>query len=250
MIRRLFRLLILLVVLAGLFVLATRLLQKTRTTDTTIREPAPAVDVSVDTGNVSVSAGATDFIKVHRTVRYSFRKPTLSKTVRNGALRLRGHCPGLTFTSCRVSYNVTVPPTEDVAVHASAGSVRVRGVVGKVDLQTSAGSVDVGSTQGPLRLSTSAGSISGIFLRSPTVRASTSAGSVKLRFTSAPESLTVSTSAGSVDVEVPDEVYRVDAHASAGSAHVEVRTDPDATRRITASTSAGSIRIHRGRAPS
>ena len=65
-----------------------------------------------------------------------------------------------------------------------------------------------------------------------------------------PQDLTVSTSAGSVDVEVPDEVYRVDAHASAGSAHVEVRTDPDATRRITASTSAGSIRIHRGRAPS
>ena len=247
MIRRLFRLLILLVVLAGLFVLATRLLQKTRTTDTTIREPAPAVDVSVDTGNVSVSAGATDFIKVHRTVRYSFRKPTLSKTVRNGALRLRGHCPGLTFTSCRVSYNVTVPPTEDVAVHASAGSVRVRGVVGKVDLQTSAGSVDVGSTQGPLRLSTSAGSISGIFLRSPTVRAPWLPGGrpaqARHRRAAGPAGLLAL-------APMPSGLPLWGGSVRSLSFRGRSGRHPDATRRITASTSAGSIRIHRGRAPS
>ena len=102
----------------------------------------------------------------------------------------------------------------------------------------------VGST-GRVSASASAGSVTGIALGSAEVSASSSGGSVRLDFAVDPTRVDGRSSAGSVLVQVPQDemVYVVDASTSAGSRTVTVRTDPHAKRRITARSSAGSVRV-------
>ncbi len=91
----------------------------------------------------------------------------------------------------------------------------------------------------------SAGSVGATELRSPAVDAKTSAGSVRVSFLVAPESVRARSDAGSVTVNVPEDAttYHVEADTSAGSTRVRVRTDPTSPRSISASSSAGSVTV-------
>ena len=189
-----------------------------------------AVDVEVGDEAVAVVSSSGNEVLLSRSVSYSLGRPHLSEKVEGDTLVVRSSCPVPFGRGCSGTLRLAVPASTRVRVHSSATSVRVSDLDGVLDL------------------SSSAGSVVGTGLRSATVTADSSAGSVRLTFASAPSAVTATSSAGSVGVVVPrdDEGYRVDAGSSAGSTHVTVRTDSASSRRIRAHSSAGSVSVTYG----
>jgi hypothetical protein len=204
-----------------------------------------ALEIRTD-GSVTVRAADVERVTVVRRLDRGFRKPSYAASVQGDRLVLTGSCPLIVNQWCKVSYTVEVPAATTVTVSASSGGVNVSGIDGGLDLSSSAGGVTVTDVGGTVRVHSSAGSVHGEQLRSTDVDASSSAGSVKLSFRVAPDTVVAHSSAGSVDVELPDDAtaYKVDASSSAGSENVDVRTDPTSDRTITASSSAGSVHVH------
>jgi hypothetical protein len=204
-----------------------------------------ALEIRTD-GSVTVRAADVERVTVVRRIDRGFRTPSYAASVEGDRLLLTGSCPLVVNEWCKVSYTVDVPAATTVTVRASSGGVNVSGIDGALDLSSSAGGVTVTDVGGTVRLHSSAGSVHGEQLRSTHVDASSSAGSVKLSFHVAPDTVVAHSSAGSVDVQLPDDAtaYKVDASSSAGSENVDVRTDPTSDRTITASSSAGSVHVH------
>jgi len=200
------------------------------------------VDVN---GRVSVAAGDETSVTVEREWAW-VGAPDTSVDLENGVLHVRGRCGvhGLVPGRCLTHVNATVARGTEVAVTTSAGTVSVTGTTGGVDLRTSAGRVDVTDVAGPARLHSSAGAIAGT-VNGGDVNASTAAGSIALDVTGDPGHLSATSRAGGVTLTVPDHTYAVDFDTSAGDVELDVRIDLDATRRITARSSAGDITIRR-----
>ncbi len=201
------------------------------------------IDVGTNAGAIVVSGGDQDSIEITHRASYAFAKPRLDETTENGTLTLDARCNRIALGPCDVSYTITVPEGISVRARSGGGSITVRDVEGAVDIYSSAGGARAERLGGTLVIRSSAGGIDAVELRSRFVEAVTSAGSVRLSFVVAPDSVRAESSAGSVRVTVPDDptTYRVDASTSAGTTRVRVRTDPTSQRSITASSSAGSV---------
>jgi DUF4097 and DUF4098 domain-containing protein YvlB len=161
-------------------------------------------------------------VRVTETVTYRGSNPSTSHTVEDGTLNLRNEDCG----DCSVSYLVQVPAGTAVDVQTSAGKVSLSGLTGDVTVDTSAGEID------------------GTGLRSAHTSAHGRAGKITLGYDAAPSTVDARTSAGEVDISLPGGgPYAVDASTTAGSTRIGVPTDPAASRRITAHTTAGEIVI-------
>lgn len=147
---------------------------------------------------------------------------------------------------CRTHATATVTPDTTLTVTTSAGAITVTGARAGVDLTTSAGRIDVTDIAGPTRLRSSAGAITGSISTSD-VDVTTSAGPITLDVAGDLQHLSATSSAGAVDLTVPDRPYQIDLVTNAGDVDFDVRTDPDATRTITARSGAGDITIRRTR---
>ena len=204
-----------------------------------------AIDVRTKVGAIVVVGGDQDTIEIRRRASFTFAEPSFDETTENGTLTLDAHCGRTAFGSCDVSYSITVPRGVTVRARSGGGSISVRDVEGAVDIYSSVGRVRADRLGGALRIASSAGSVDASNLRSPTVDANTSAGSVRVSFTAAPGSVRATSDAGSVTVTVPEDatVYRVEAETSVGSTRVRVRTDPTSPRSITVNSSAGSVTV-------
>ena len=185
------------------------------------------VDVEVDVESVEVLARRGSSTQLERVIAWSLKRPTISQRREGDRLVVRSSCPAQIGRGCSGTVRLLVPPDTEVRASSSAGSVRVVGLAGTVQLDSSAGSVEA------------------IDLFSANLSASSSAGSVSLSFAAAPTLVSATSSAGTVEVLVPrgNETYRVDAGSSAGSSDVSVRTDPGSPRVLRARSSAGSVRI-------
>jgi hypothetical protein len=192
------------------------------------------------TGGVSLVAGERTELTITKEWLF-FGEPAVDVSQGNGVARVIGECSWFQVR-CTTSVSGTVAPEAGVEVTASAGSIGVSGSTNGVDLETSAGSVHADDVTGPARLITSAGHITGT-VTDGDVEAETSAGQIDLTVLGDFSSLSASTSAGSIDLTVTDEVYDVESDTAAGTVTIEVRTDPSASRRIVAESSAGSITI-------
>lgn len=227
---------------------AADLVARSETTETFTRETTPRLRIATD-GRVQVTGGPVDAISIERTVERGLRAPDVGDQVvvtsTGDELVLSGDCPAFVSSWCSVHYAVVVPADTEVVVDTDAGSVTVTGIDGDVTATTAAGSVSVVDVSGELRLSSSAGPVRGEQLASDTVRARSSAGSVRLLFDVAPTSVDADSSAGSVEVVVPDDdaVYAVEASTSAGSTRIEVPTDPAAERTLLLRSSAGDVSV-------
>jgi len=235
--------------LLGVVVLAVVLLVVVQFLPAATKTQEEAIAGSVDrlvidvTGAVSLVAGDhTELVVTKEWVLAG--EPTVTVSHDGGDVHVNGECPWFQVR-CTTSVSGTVAVDAVIVVTTSAGSIEVRGTTGGVDLETSAGSVHVEDVTGAARLHTSAGSILGT-VTDGNVEAETSLGRIELAVFGDFSSLVARTSAGSVDLTVTDEVYDIDADTSAGSVNVSVRTDPSATRRIVAESSAGSITISPG----
>jgi len=228
---RVLTLILLMAIAAGIAALLMRTVARTEVTDV-FTAPAPIASVSVETGagGVAVDGGQADALTARITKGYAFFAPEVTTSAVDGTVVLGTDCPTLgVVTGCSVDFDVVSPPAADLRAISTAGSVMVTGISGAVVAQSTAGGVAV--------------------LRSGSrdIRASSTAGDVRVEAATAPDRVQASTTAGSVVVEVPQGAYRVQASAGAGSVTLEGITDtPSATRIITASASAGGVTV-RGR---
>lgn len=177
-------------------------------------------------GAIQISTGTGSQVEITERIRHSIGRPRVQETSTGGGVTLKGDCAWYTST-CLVSFQVTIPPGLSVDARSSAGDIKVSGVTGDIRLNTSGG--DVHATD----------------LGSNSVDARSSAGDVELTFDSPPATVTAHSSAGDVNVWLPrvDGGYRVRAGTSAGKQTVEVPTDPESTRVIDATTSAGDVSV-------
>lgn len=191
--------------------------------------PTGVVRVENECGPITLQQGPAGTVTTEATVRFAWRRPTVTSQLEGDAVVVRVDCPSFGLAAS-VRLVVQVPPDGSVRARSSAGSVQAEGLSSDLDLGSSAGSI---TTTG---------------LTSRTVRADTSAGAVSLAWAedADPTSVDAKSSAGSVTVRVPDRpgvAYRVDADSSAGSVTVNVRTDPGSDRSIRAMSSAGSVTV-------
>jgi hypothetical protein len=155
-----------------------------------------------------------------------------------------GGCGFLAF-GCETKYVVTVPRDVQLTVENSSGKVVVSGFANGADVKTSSGDIEVHDVGGPLELRTSSGDVDADGLSASSVTTQTSSGGTSLDFTTAPQSIEAKSSSGDVSILIPsgEESYKVDTDTSSGDESANVRSDPNATRTITAKTSSGDVSI-------
>lgn len=215
----------------------------------TLRTSFPAADVHAlevrnENGSVSIVATETDTVRVVAEVSDGWQATEVSGEILGGVLVLRSGCPPLPSPWCSVDYTVTIPADRPVEVDGS-GAVRVRGMSGRVDVDSDDGRVELEDVSGDVIASNDNGSIIGRRLTSAVAHVQTSNGRIELSFVEPPMWVSARTSNGSVDVVVPDDevLYRVELHTSHGSTDNAVRTDPASEHVIELSTRNGSVTV-------
>lgn len=226
--KRLLILIVLMVGAAGVAILLMRTVARTEVTDVfTAPGPIRQVTLDIDTGGITVDSGADQALTARITRVYAFWGPNVQSTARAGAVRLVGDCPLVgVITACRADFAVVAPATAKVDARSTAGGIMVTGISGPVTATSTAGGVAV------------------LRSRAPQVRASSTAGNVRVEAMIAPNRVEATTSAGDVDVVVPRGSYRVDASAGAGSVNITgITRDDSSPRTITASATAGNVTV-------
>ena len=222
--------------------------------------------VELNLGFESVTVTGDDAatqVTVDRTARWSMSKPDLSSRLEGDHLLMRSSCHWSVGVGCSGDVRLVVPADTVVRVDAGDGHVSVRDLTRRVEVTTADGSVEVAGitggavlhtgdgriaaddVTGPVQLRTGDGSIDATALRSSRVDATTSDGSVRLQFATAPRTVGATTGDGSVEVAIPrdGQPWRVEATTGDGSRTVDVATDPAADRTITLHTGDGSVRV-------
>ena len=193
-------------------------------------------------------APAGEPLQVVQRVTTGLREPKRSaEREGDGTLRLSSSCPAFFGGQCDVSYELRVPSGTLVRAQSDGGDIVAEELVSTqpIELSSSAGDVTATDLSAPVvRLSSSAGDVKARGLSSEQVEVESSAGDVLVALRTPADRLLADSSAGDVDVLVPDAIYRVEATSSAGDVEDgEIRTDPAATRVITAHSSAGDVRV-------
>lgn len=192
------------------------------TTDTTVTQPVTAVKVVNGVGGVTVHAGTSSRILIHRVIDYhSSTPPQPGQAVQDGTLVLTANC-----ANCGIGYDLTVPSSIGVTINDSLGVIALDGVAG------------------PVSVTSASGQVKGTNLRAAKVDVQTSAGAIDLAFSAAPAQVTAHSKAGAVFVEVPGGPYAVDATVKVGAVHVNVANSPTAANRLTLTADVGAVTVN------
>ncbi|HLJ02572.1 MAG TPA: DUF4097 family beta strand repeat-containing protein [Solirubrobacteraceae bacterium] len=188
-----------------------------------------SLNIDSGSGNVTVTGDpGARAVTVTAHVTEGLFRPGREASLRGGVLRVTASCRGFT-PNCSVSYDVTVPAGIEVVASSGAGDVRAL-------------RLDSGAS---LVLSSGAGDISATDVRAGTIKLSSGAGNISAELGTPAQSLTASSGVGDINLEVPGTVaYSVD--ATSGVGHVsdsQISTQPNAPRRIHASSGTGDVSI-------
>ena len=245
--RRLLVVLIALVGTAGVVVAVLALFFPEKDT-TTLAQPGPvrSLEVDVEVGRVDVVAGGGEDAIIIRTRRYLVGAPKVSEGLVEGVLRIQAECAGRIAAGCAVDYRLEVPSGLPVRIRTDRASVSVTDMTGMVEVEAGAGNVRLVRTRGPVKVDTSAGNVDGLDIAAEFLDATTGAGRIRLAIAEAPGRLGLKTGAGNIDVGLPATPggYRVATDTGAGKVDVTVEQNQGGSRAITATTGAGTIRIH------
>lgn len=221
----------------------------------TIVEEFPAPDVAMldvrnDAGGVVIrgSDANRDTIRVTARISHGLRRTGHHQYVQGDRLVLDSSCPVLLSDFCNVRYTVDVPPDVDVVVRQAGGRIDLESVTGDLDLSSDAGSIEVVDVDGGLlRMDSDAGSIDATGVRSRDVEATSDAGGVHVGFREPPDAVRADSGAGGVEVVLPEGgSYDVEADSDAGGVRIEVPDDPRSSRRVQATSDAGSVTVRHG----
>jgi hypothetical protein len=148
-----------------------------------------------------------------------------SWTLRGDTLQLAVECSGLVL-SCGSRFQVAVPPDASVVVHSGSGNDTVSGL------------------SGPLRISAGSGNVTGSAIRSPTVRARSSAGNVDIGFATVPRLADVSCGTGNATARVPTAGHRYRVTVTAGgTAQSRVPDDHQSANLVQVSSGSGNATV-------
>jgi hypothetical protein len=166
-----------------------------------------AVTVSVDAGDLRVSAAAGGRVQLHGTAHYSLFQSMVASHQTSSGIVLTSTCH-LSTSQCAFDYHLGLP----------AG----------VTASLSDGSGDITATD----------------LVSTDLTATDRSGNITLRFARVPDHVDVTTSLGDITLVLPPgAVYRIDASAPLGSSTIRVPTSPRSTHVLTVTDTSGSITI-------
>lgn len=205
--------------------------------------PGGTLFVDADGGDVRVSAGDTNQVKVHMVFHGS------EKDAANTVLDAAQKDGGVSVTMKRESHGwfswgssgdqlieVTVPKNYSVNAKTGGGSVDLRDTIGAATLRTSGGDVSAKNVTGNLELRTSGGTIQTDAIKGD-VDADTSGGDVRLQRVDG--RIRANTSGGSVRVSLAGANRGINATTSGGD--IEVRLPKGTQGTVEASTSGGDI---------
>jgi hypothetical protein len=234
-------------ILGGAYWALTGLTQGTKSDQGSYPVTGTTLMVKGGSATVHVQPGDGTEVKVDRQFERNVFGSDPKEKYDAGAGRLEldsGSCGFLSF-SCKTTYVLTVPRNVKLTVESSSGNVTVSGLKEGVTVETSSGDVELHEVGGPLDLRSSSGDLDADGLTSTSVSTHSSSGSAKLEFTVAPQSIDAKSSSGDVSIGIPagNEAYKVEADTSSGDHAANVKTDPNASRTITAKTSSGDVSV-------
>jgi hypothetical protein len=189
--------------------------------------PVQRIVVRSDAGDVDVRAGLTGNVMVDRHDTWIIDRPSVSQTLRDGTLTITSKCGGLTSSlRCKSDVRIDAPPELDVRIQTKSGDVDLRGLSGRVRVETDAGDIRAHRVD------------------TVTMSARTDAGDVSLDVFGQPARTEADSDAGDILVVVPFGAYRVDAGSDSGDVKVrDLLRDDLAPRAIHAMTGAGDVTV-------
>jgi hypothetical protein len=203
--------------------------------------------VDVGAGTVEVRGTDRDEVVVTGTVTSGLTATRHSERIEDDRFVVRSRCTGGPLsTFCSVDHVIEVPADMPVLVRSSETTVSLVGLTGSVDVSTSNQGIEATDLSGAdVDLVTSNAAVRLRGASSAVTRVETSNAAVELSFVDPVDLVEVRTSNGAVRIEVPDtsDAYAVDLDTSDGTASADVRTDPAATRRISAATDNEDISV-------
>ena len=125
-----------------------------------------------------------------------------------------------------------------------AGALTVDGTFGELGVDVNAGSLSLNATARDFDAELNAGRADIDLSDVRTAEFTVNAGRIVASLDTAPSSVAIDVSAGALDLTVPDVQYDVRQDVSAGSLDSGLQQSSDSENRITASVSAGSVRLH------
>lgn len=233
-------------ILGGAYWALTNLTEEARNTQDSFPVQGTSLTVVSKSSDVEVVSGDVREIKVDRKYKKTVFGSDPDESYEDGKLEVKSS--GCTFMSfgCGTDYVITVPKDLEVSVENTSGNVKVSDVAAVGKLKTTSGDIELRDAGGDdVTLDATSGDIEATGLTATKVYGKTTSGRVELTFTTAPQEVRAQGSSGDVTVQVPEgaETYKVDTDTSSGDEHAELRTDPAATRTITAKTSSGDVTV-------
>lgn len=219
--------------------------KQTRTTDWSVNHPIDAVELSVDSADLTVrpSSGATAE-SLRQTLTWSLTKPRVTESWRGQTLVISEHCASRRLfegDECGATLDLAVPAAVPVRVTADSGSVTVQRMAGNVRVDVVSGDITLDALGGDLWARAESGSIDADRLRSLHVDTQTVSGDMTLGFAAAPDAVSASAVSGSVNVTVPPgSTYRVQGRTVSGDRQITAGLSDEASpRSITLDSESG-----------
>lgn len=238
---------VILLAIVAVAVLAWMRLHFTDNVDATATlDGATSVTVNAPNASLNFIPGTDDQVHVTMAGTYSGPTPTLETRIVDGVAQIATNCSDRWLARCNLTLNITLPASVDITARGMNGHITLNNLTGDIRLHTTNGNIDVTGTRGRLDLVNVNGHIRVQDAASATVSAETVNGAVELDFTAAPWDVTATSVNGAITVRVPDDgsSYAVSATTVLGKVDTgKVRTDPDASRTVSAETVNGSITV-------
>ncbi len=204
-----------------------------------------AIEVSAPGASVTVRRDAARRVTLASSESWLLTRPFVRRVRHGRTLTVSVGCPQLNpFEDCGVGLTISVPASTQVRADVGSGSLSVSGLSGPLAVSATTGSITLTDDSGPARVQATAGSISAFGLTSPRLSAAVGAGSLVLRFASAPQSLGLAVGSGSGNVALPPGTsYRV---TSRGTGVLRIATGlaaPGSGRLLTARVGTGMMTL-------
>jgi hypothetical protein len=205
-----------------------------------------AIEVHTEVGRIEVVGSTGAEVRLTAEVVDGLSPTEVERTIVDGVLRIEARCTTpLGSPWCRADLRLEVPTRLEVRASSDDSGIVVRGVDGAVDVSSSSSAVLVEDATGPVRARSSGGGVEVRGGGPGPVDARSWAGDVRVEIARPASRVSARSAGGSVTVVVPrdDAAYAVSVDSSAGSTSAAVRTDPEASRSIDASSSAGDVTV-------
>lgn len=211
-----------------------------------VTAPVRVLDIDSEAGSVQVLGTDRTSVRLSAVVSDGLTPTRYTRRVVGDRLEVRVSChtPGGS-PWCSVRLRIEVPRSMAVNIRTGDGRVRVADLSGPVQVRSGDGAVQAESLRGTATLRSVNSSVTAERMRNGSIDASSGNAAVRVELDVPALAVSAHSDNGSVDVAVPldDTAYRVSADTASGETRALVRTDPQGTRRIVATSQTGDVTV-------